>query len=116
MTTLHELIDQRFGVRTREVENSADVSLDTNDTIVLRSDGRRIAFIIINTGAVQALMRFNGVPSATINIPVAPNGGALTMVFDEDFHLTGRELHGLVASGTTTLHTLEVLVEPNIGE
>ena len=113
MTTLHQLIDERFGIRTREVENADDVALDTNDTIVLRADGRRVAFIIINTGATQALMRVNGVPSATINIPIAPNGGALSMIFDEDFHLVGRELHGLVVAGTTTLHTLEVRIEPS---
>jgi len=112
MTTLHELIDREFGIRTREREDTPDVSLDVNDTIVIRADSSRVGFIIVNTGAEIALMRFNRTPSAAVNIPIAADGGTLNMTYKEDYHLVGRELHGLVAANTTTLHVLEVLIEP----
>ena len=112
MQGLHDLISERFGVRVREREQGDDPALDTNDTIVLRADSTRLSFIVVNTGAEDALMRFKGVPSAAVNIPIAKNGGTMTMIFDEDFVLVGQELHGLVAANTTTLHIVEMLIDP----
>jgi len=111
MTTLHDIISERFGVRTRERFDTPDVSLNTNDTIVLRADSGRVAYIIVNTGATQALVRYNNAPTSTVFMPIAPNGGTMVSKVDDDFHLVGRELHGLVSAGTTTLHVVEVLIE-----
>ena len=112
MPTLRDLIDEEFGVNTVEREQGNDPSLDTDDAIVLRADSQRVGYIIVNTGSVQALMRYNSAPTATIFMPIAPNGGTMVSKWRDDLHLLGRELHGLVTAGTTTLHIVEIIIEP----
>ncbi len=111
--TLDDLISQELGVRTRPRFDTPDVSLSTADTIVLRLDNGRVGYIIVNTGSTQALMRYRTTPTTTVHMPLAPNGGTMVSLWKNDLHLVGLELHGLVAAGTTTLHVVEILIEPS---
>lgn len=112
MVSLHKLIDQRFGVRTRGVQNRANVQQTTTAGRVMRNDSSRLAATIINLGANPVFITPDGQPSTTRGIRVGPSGGAVTLIWDEDFNLVGLEWFGLTDAGTSDVYVLEVVVEP----
>ena len=113
MTSLHSIITERFGVKTRQAENRETVAMTTTSALILRSDSGRLAALIINLGANEVFIRPNGVPSSTVGILVGPNGGSFSMVVEEDFNLVGLEFQGITPAGTSTLYILETVIEPD---
>lgn len=112
MVSLHKLIDERFGVRTRGVQNRANVQQTITAGLVLRNDSSRLAATIINLGTNPVFITPDGAPTTTRGIRVGPSGGAITLLWDEDFNLVGLEWFGVTDAGTSDLYVLEVLVEP----
>lgn len=113
MVSLHSIINERFGVRTRQAENRETVAMTTTAAIILRNDSSRLAVLIINLGPNEVLIRPNGLPSATVGMLAGPNGGSITLTVEEDFNLVGLEFQGIAAAGTSTLYILETVIEPN---
>ena len=116
MVSLHQMIDARFGVRTRTAENQETTAMTTTEALVLRNDSARLAAIVINLGQTDVFLRPRGGPSSTTGIRVGPNGGTFSLQWDEDYNLTGLEWFGITGAGVSTLYTLEILVEPGGGE
>lgn len=117
MVSLHGLVDKQFGVRTRAAENRGIIAITTTPAIVLRNDSARLAFTIINLGQSDVFIRPNTDPSATVGIRIGPNGGTASFQFDEDYNSVGLEWRAVTAAGTSTLYTLEILIEPGrVGE
>lgn len=116
MVSLHQLIQERFGVRTRSPENRENVAMTTMEALVLRNDSSRLAAVIINLGQTDVFIRPRSGVSATVGIRIGANGGTFSLQWDEDFDLTGKEWFGVTLVGTSTLYTLEVLVEPGGAE
>lgn len=112
MTSLHELIDQQFGVRTRPAENRETQAMTTGSALVLRSDSTRLAATIVNLGQSDVFLRPRRPPTSTVGIRLGPNGGSMQLLAGEDFALVGVDWFGVTAVGTSTLYTLEVLIEP----
>lgn len=113
MVSLHGLINQRFGVRTRHKENDSTTAMTTAEARVLRNDSARLAATIINLGQVDVFVRPNTGPSATVGIRIGPNGGSMALIWDEDFNMVGLEWFGVTDAGVSTLYISEVVVEPD---
>ena len=116
MTSLHNLIDDRFGVRTRAVLNPNNVQQSTAVGLVLRNDSSRLAATIVNLGANPVFITPDSAPATSRGIRISPSGGAVTLIWDEDFNLTGMEWSGVTDAGTSDLFVVEVLVEPGGGQ
>lgn len=109
-TSLFQQIEAEFGVRTRSAENREDTSINTTSTIILRADGGRLAFTVINLGANAVFIRPNNAATSTLGIRIAPSGGSVSMAFKDDFSLVGKEFHAITASSTSTIYTNEELI------
>lgn len=114
MPSLHELIDNRFGVRTREREDDVTTTVGTSSTQIVRNDSSRIALVVVNLGQNDMFLRKEGVPSSTTGIRVGANGGSMSLTVDEDFSLVGKEWFGIAPRGSVNIYTLETLIEPGI--
>lgn len=112
MVSLHKLIDQRFGLRTRGVPNPDNVQQSTTVGLILRNNSSRLAATIINLGTNPVFMTPDSAPSTSRGIRIGPNGGAVTLLWDEDFNVTGMEWFGVTDAGTSDLFVLEIHVEP----
>lgn len=112
MVSLHQLIDQRFGLRTRGVPNPDNVQQSTTVGLILRNNSSRLAATIVNLGTNPVFMVPDTSPSTTRGIRIGPSGGAITLLWDEDFNLVGMEWNGVTDAGTSDLFVLEVHVEP----
>lgn len=113
MPSLHELIDLRFGVRTRSRDNPENTAMTTTSQLIARNDSSRLALNIVNLGQQIVNIRNQTAPSATVGYVIGPNGGSLTLHMDEDYHMVGHDWFGSVPSGTSTIFVQEVLIEPD---
>ncbi len=113
MVSLHNLINQRFGVRTRSVDNREATAITITSQVIARNDSARLALNIVNQGQQVVNVRNQDAPTAAIGYSIGPNGGSLTLNLDEDFNMVGHEWQAITPSGTSTLFVQEVLVEPD---
>lgn len=113
MPSLHELINERFGVRTRSRDNPEVTGITTVSQLVARNDSSRLALSFVNLGQQVVNIRNIVAPSAALGFAIGPNGGSLTLIWDEDFNMVGHDWFALTPSGTSTLFVQEVLIEPD---
>ena len=100
--TLADLVSERLGTRAAAVENeSGTTSVGTSAVVLLPLNPNRVAAIVINLSANTLYGAPKSVPSATNGIPVASNGGVMTLLWEEDFELTGYEWR-FVATGVSS--------------
>jgi hypothetical protein len=103
-----DLIRDRFGLVTDEsldpVTNVANVA----PAVVLPLSPNRLAFTVINlSGAVVFLKPRNDV-SPISAIRLAPAGGSVSVLWDEDFDLVGLEWWVCATVDASSILTLEV--------
>lgn len=108
--SLAELIDKRFGVKTRPVENPEDVTTaSTTAQQILGNNPNRLAFVVQNLGSTVCYLGLTSGVSTTKGIRLDANGGVVSMVMEEDFQLVGWEWWIISASGTPAVYSLEVV-------
>ncbi len=93
---------------------STVVVLGTNDTIILKNDPSRVAFVIVNAGpidcAILPLVAPNTTPNGT-GIRLSNSGGAVSAQFDEDGEVVAYEWHSVCVINTiTTLTVIEAVI------
>lgn len=100
---------KKFGGNFREQESTPVIGAAAAQIVGNNPD--RLAVLIVVLGANSL---FAGLlPNVTANsgIQVAPNGGSLSMIVDEDFTFTTRQLFGVAPGGNTQLYVLELIRE-----
>ncbi len=81
----------------------------TNDTVILKNDPSRVAWVIINSGPIDCfLLPLSApVPAPTqTGVRVASSGGAVSAQFDEDGEIVAYEWHSVCVINTITLLTI----------
>ena len=109
---LHELVDDRFGVRVRETEPALIAVVGTTSEVLLRPNTQRYAFTFVNLSANNIFLRPKNAAAATAGIRVDPNGGAITVLMEDDFTLPGVEWQAIASGGGSAFYLLAVEGEP----
>jgi hypothetical protein len=109
MANLADLIEARFGVKTEAADNRSTSSIGTSVATVLPNDPKRLAAVIVNLSAVAVYVAPYRDVGASKGIRLAPSGGTLSLIWDEDFDVTGWEWFGIADAAASALFTLEVL-------
>lgn len=109
--TLDELILVQLGVRTTQRVNDQLSSVGTTAARAVIQDPNRVAFTLVNL-SVNILYTgpFPNV-SATRGFRLNPSGGLITVLYSEDFHLTGWEWFVIADAAASTLLTVEWLTQ-----
>lgn len=107
----HDLISQRFGVRTRSAENREATTMSTTSQLIARDDSSRVALNIVNLGATTVFVRPRGDATASQGFRLAANGGFMTLTLDDDFSLVTKDFNAVAASGTPEIFVTEELIE-----
>lgn len=105
---LQDLIDKQFGVKTFPKENPVISSVDATAKKVLDNNPNRVAWIIINLSANNIYVALSRDVSSSKGILLSPNGGFASMVWDEDFQMTGWEIWAIAPAGASAIYVLEV--------
>lgn len=96
---LLKLIAARFGIRTRAVANRELATIGTTVARILGNNPNRVGFTIINLGTNVVFVHFARDVSTTLGIRLGGAGAFVTLLYDEDFHLTGWEWFAVADAG-----------------
>lgn len=107
--TLQTLLTRQFGVKTRTRATAPGFQVGTSIVQVLRQNPNRLAAVIINLSANAVYVSPDGITSATHGISLSPSGGALTLLWNEDFDMVGYEWNAIAAVAASDVFVLEVL-------
>ena len=107
--TAREVIDKRFGVRTRAEVNPLVAQVGVAAIRVLPNNPDRLAWLIVNlSGNTLQLALDRGVGAAR-GILVQANGGSVGMVVDEDFDMVTYEIWGVATGAASNIYVLSVV-------
>lgn len=110
MITLADLLMERFKVRTRAIVNPKRASVGTTALEIFDNNPNRLAWVIINTHATQVLyVALERSLAAARAVRIDAAGGKASMVWDEDFQMTGWAIWGLGSAADTTFYAIEVV-------
>jgi len=107
---LADLLMERFKVRTRAVENPEGVAtaLITPQKI-LGNNPNRLGAIIINLGATPSFIALSDqVTVDTYGVRLDANGGRASLIWDEDFEMTGWAWW-IISSASPAVYCIEVV-------
>jgi hypothetical protein len=109
MGKLDELLTKQFGISTRAIENPLVSSVGTSAVKILDNNADRLAWVIINLSSNTLYLSLKSDVSSSKAIVVSPNGGFASMVWDEDFQMTGWEIWGVASGLNSAIYVLEVV-------
>jgi len=108
MTTLHDLILDRFKVKTRAVENPVTDTVGTEPVIILHNNPNRVFWLLINLSPNTIYVALSHDVSPNKGVYVDPNGGGTSMIWDEDFHATGWAVWAVASAADSKIYVLEI--------
>ncbi len=111
MKDAHDLITERFGVKTRAVENPLLTKVDDTALMILANNPSRLAWVIINLSVNVLYIAFSKDVSDKKGIRLGASGGAASMIFDEDFHPVTWAIWGIGSAANTWLYCYEVVIQ-----
>lgn len=107
---LADLIRKQFGVETYVRVNRLVTELETTVLLVVPNDPNRVSLFLVNLSTYTMYFAWDNAPSSARGVRVAPNGGTLRLVWDEDFDITGWEIWGIAAGASADIFTVEILI------
>jgi len=111
-----QLIEKRFGIKTR-TQASSFPDLDTSvHTKVLPNIPNRLGFMAINLGAVNIFLAYDVEVSLTRGILLTPNGGSMTSLYEEDFESTCWNVYAMAEGDDGNLFLVEILIDRSVEE
>ncbi len=107
------LLSERFGVAVRV--NSANPITVANIAAqeLFRNDPTRLAFMVTNLSANPVFMAPRENVSTTNGFRLAPNGGTLVVLIEEDFTLQTLPWFILSTVDASAIFTIEVVIAPD---
>ena len=106
--TLIELITEELGVDVDHAANPEETDIDTTAKIILKQSPNRVGFVMVNLSANVMFVAPAADVSSSKGIRLAANGGSLTTIWREDFHLPALEWSAIADVNNSTLYTLEI--------
>lgn len=106
---LRDLIDKRFGIKTRAVECPENSEVGTSAALLLKNNPNRLSFLVINLSANVIYLGLTGGVASSRGIRLNANGGMASMIFDEDFDAVGWAWYAIASGSNSAVYFLELL-------
>lgn len=97
--SLARFIENKFGTKTRSIQNPEVTAVATTVTRLLKNNPDRLSYTFINLGANSVYLAWDREVSTSRGVLVASGGGSITLSADEDGEIVGYELYGIAATG-----------------
>ena len=110
--SIHELVDERFGVRTRVNENPETLTVGTAETLLLRADPNRLALVILNLSGNTLFVKPRGGVTTARGIALSALVGSLSVSMEDDFTLPSLDWFGISTVAGQAVFVLEILSAP----
>ena len=110
MGILADLLQERFAIKTRNIENPLLAAIAVAGNQILLNEPDRIGFIVINLSVNAVYISPLPTVTALAGIRIDPNGGWRSFVWDEDFELCSHAWYATAAAFPSV-----IFVTTNIG-
>lgn len=108
VTTLQDVLDREFGVKTFPRFNPENSSVAITPTLLLSNNPNRLAWVIVNLGLNDIHIGFDQEVSATNGILIANSGGGLNFVWKEEFNLVGYSVYAIATGGASSVYVMSI--------
>ena len=102
-------VGKRFGIETVERETPITNTVGVAATQILRNDGGRLSWLIVNLGATDVVVAFSQEVSLTNGIYIPANGGSLSISAEDDYTLPTKQVWA-ISTAATQIFVLEMLL------
>lgn len=104
---IRDILRQRFKSNFVVNVNPVTDTVTTTPTLILRFNPNRFGFILYNLGNTTMFIGLNQNVSETYGILIPPNGGSVSVWYEEDYTLVENEFWAKTTTGTTKIYVLE---------
>jgi len=106
--TLSQLLQERFGVKTTYRENPKVSTVGVTAVQIVSYNPNRLGLVVINLSTNNMYVSPWLDVSSTKGILLAPLGGSLSLIWDEDYEFTANEFYAVAAAAASAIYCLEV--------
>lgn len=106
-----DMVRERFGFRVLEREDAEVSQVGTSDTIIARSNSRRLVLLVVNLSSNNIFIRPGRAAASTTGIQLDGNGGFFVAFFPDDFTLPTQEWHAVASGASSDLYVFEILMD-----
>ncbi len=106
--TLRDLITARFGVQTELRLDPVTNTVGVTPVVVLTNNPDRLSVLVVNLSAVGVYLKPAPNVSASSGVKLNANGGTFSLLWEEDFHLTGYEWWAIAEAAGASILVVEV--------
>lgn len=108
--SVHTLIEEKYGVSSRPVVNPITSNVAIVATRILTDNPRRLSVLIMNTGANPVYIGLDNSVSSTRGIYLAAGGGAISLMWRDDFENQCHERWAIAVGGVSTIYVEENVI------
>lgn len=112
MKTAHDIIQERFGVKTSYQEQPQVTQIETTVTKFLSYNPNRLGIVFVNTGANNVYLAPSNDSAVGRGILLTANGGSMSMNIFEDFELVNMEWFAIADGAASECYVVEVVSVP----
>lgn len=109
-----ELIEKRYGIKTRTQANPLVVAVQTAITKILPNNPNRLGWMAINLSGENIFLAFDVGVTQIRGILLTPNGGSMSSLYEEDFEATCWNVYGVSTAGPSEIFVVEVLIDRSV--
>lgn len=110
--TVRELLVRRFGTYFTPESNRVASTVGTTSTEVLRGDPSRVGFLFVNLSLNNIFLSPIGAASATNGIRLDPNGGSVSVEWEEDGEVVAWPWQAVADGAGSAFLALETRIAP----
>lgn len=109
MKTGHDIVQERFGVKTSYNEQPKVTQVETVKTKVLSYNPNRLGLVFVNTGGNNVYLAPSNNVAVGEGILISANGGSISLNILEDFEFASMEFYGISDGAASTCYLVEIV-------
>jgi len=107
--TLAQLLTERLGTEAYPRVNDVTATVGTTPEKIADPNPNRLALLVVNLSANVIYILHERNVSATRGIRLGPNGGGVSMIYDEEFDIIGWDWWGVATGAASPILVLELI-------
>jgi len=114
MGVLSDLLLERFKLKTRSLVNPLVAAVGVAAIPIALNHPDRVGIVVINLSVNVIYISPLSTVAAAAGVRLAPNGGAVSMIWDEDFELVSHEWYGIATGAASAVFISEIIGEKGV--
>ncbi|MAF43781.1 MAG: hypothetical protein CMI54_06405 [Parcubacteria group bacterium] len=106
---LQDILNQRFGVKTRPVEGDPSTQVGTTAALLVKNNPNRLALLIINLSTNIIYLGLTQGVASTQGIRLNSGGGSAVFTPESDFIAPSWAWWAIASGANSDVYTLEIL-------